>query len=61
MTAKQKGETVVSVPAYELKKSLKANRYVLHGCIHDYAIESGRNAAMTLYYGIDVIVETGGE
>lgn len=62
--AKQNGETVVSVPVYELKYPLKAERYALYGL---YDIELGENspnsfnAAAAQYYGVDAIIGISGQ
>lgn len=63
-TAKENGETVVSVPVYELKYPLKANRYALYGL---YDIELGENSLYSFnetaakYYGVDAIIGISGE
>ncbi len=64
MTAKQNGETVISVPVYKLKYPLKANRYALYGL---YDVEPGRdslysfNESVARYYGVEAIIGTIGE
>lgn len=64
LTAKENGESVVSVPVYKLKYPLRANRYALHGL---YDVELGQNSQYSFndyvakYYGVDAIIGTNGE